>query len=59
MQTGWRHRPAVGAAIRPHLIDALSEAMRWHADPDAHREAAIGFADTAGRPSSCSPADTL
>jgi hypothetical protein len=30
VQTGWRHRPAVGAAIRvqpcPYLIDALPEA---------------------------------
>jgi hypothetical protein len=62
VQTGWRHRPAVGAAIRvqpcPYLIDALSEAMRWHADPDAHREAAIGVAEgLAARPSSCSPAE--
>src|SRR5437870_9538394 len=50
VQVGRRHRPAGGAAIRvqpcPYLIDALSEAMRWHADPDAHREAAIGVAES-------------
>src|ERR1700730_4609882 len=48
--TGRRHCPAVGAAIRiepcAYLIDALSEAMRWYANPDAHREAAIGVADS-------------
>jgi hypothetical protein len=49
VQTGWRHRPTVGAPIRvkpcAYLIDALSEAMRQHADPYAHRETAIGVAD--------------
>ncbi len=41
VQTGWRHQPAVGTAIRvkpsANLVEALPEALRWHADPDAHR----------------------
>jgi hypothetical protein len=50
VQTICRHRPTVGTAIRiepcPYLIDALSEAMRWYANPDAHWEPVIGVADS-------------
>jgi hypothetical protein len=49
VQTGWRHHPAVGTAIRvepcPYLVDPLPQAMRRHADPDRHREAALGLSE--------------